>query len=268
MARGPHKHLKRLNAPRHWMLDKLSGKFAPRPSAGPHKLRECLPLIVLIRNRLKYALTSREVKMIVMQRLIKVDGKVRTDPTYPAGFMDVISIERTDENFRLLYDTKGRFAIHRISKEEATYKLCRVKKILYGEKGIPYAITHDGRTVRYPDPLIKANDTIRLDLETCKITDFIKFETGNSVMVIGGRNTGRVGVIVSKEKHEGSFDIVYIKDATGSQFATRLNNVFVIGKGKDTSVTLPVGRGIKRSIIEQLQQKKSNTNKSRKTINA
>lgn len=22
-----------------------------------------------------------------MQRLIKVDGKVRTDPTYPAGFM-------------------------------------------------------------------------------------------------------------------------------------------------------------------------------------
>lgn len=26
-ARGPKKHLKRLNAPHHWMLDKLSGKF-------------------------------------------------------------------------------------------------------------------------------------------------------------------------------------------------------------------------------------------------
>ena len=35
---------------------------------------------------LKYALNAREVKSIVMQRLIKVDGKVRTDPTYPAGF--------------------------------------------------------------------------------------------------------------------------------------------------------------------------------------
>ncbi len=60
---------------------------APKPSAGPHKQRECIPLIVFLRNRLKYALTGDEVKRIVKQRLIKVDGKVRTDPTYPAGFM-------------------------------------------------------------------------------------------------------------------------------------------------------------------------------------
>ena len=60
---------------------------APRPSTGPHKLRECIPLVVFLRNRLKYALTADEVKKIVKQRLIKVDGKVRTDSTYPAGFM-------------------------------------------------------------------------------------------------------------------------------------------------------------------------------------
>ena len=87
MARGPKRHLKRLNAPRHWMLDKLGGVWAPRPSTGPHKLRECLPLMVLLRNRLKYALTSKEVKYVLMQRLIKVDGKARTDKTYPSGFM-------------------------------------------------------------------------------------------------------------------------------------------------------------------------------------
>lgn len=73
------------------MLDKLSGTFAPRPSSGPHKLRECLPLIVLIRNRLKYALTRREVNSVVKQRLMKVDGKVRTDPTYPTGIMGIRS---------------------------------------------------------------------------------------------------------------------------------------------------------------------------------
>jgi small subunit ribosomal protein S4e len=27
MARGPIKHLKRLNAPKHWMLDKLGGTW-------------------------------------------------------------------------------------------------------------------------------------------------------------------------------------------------------------------------------------------------
>ena len=106
MARGPKKHLKRLNAPKHWMLDKLGGVWAPRPSTGPHKLRECLPLIILLRNRLKYALTGKEVKYILMQRLVKVDGKSRTDSTYPAGFMDTVSIEKTGEHFRLLYDVR------------------------------------------------------------------------------------------------------------------------------------------------------------------
>lgn len=69
------------------MLDKMSGTFAPRPSPGPHKLRECLPLIILLRNRLKYALTKREVTSILMQRFIKVDNKVRTDTNYPTGVM-------------------------------------------------------------------------------------------------------------------------------------------------------------------------------------
>jgi small subunit ribosomal protein S4e len=69
------------------MLDKLGGTFAPRPSTGPHKLRESLPLVIFLRNRLKYALTNTEVTKIVMQRLIKVDGKVRTDINYPTGFM-------------------------------------------------------------------------------------------------------------------------------------------------------------------------------------
>lgn len=92
---------------------------------------------------------------ILMQRLIKIDGKVRTDHTYPVGFMDVIDIDKTDEHFRLVYDTKGRFVVHRISKEEAAYKLCKVKKVEFGKGGVPYVATHDGRTVRYPDPDVK-----------------------------------------------------------------------------------------------------------------
>jgi small subunit ribosomal protein S4e len=74
------------------MLDKLTGVWAPKPSAGPHKTRECMPLIVFLRNRLKYALTGNEVKYIVKQRLVKVDGRVRTDVTYPAGFMGMRAV--------------------------------------------------------------------------------------------------------------------------------------------------------------------------------
>jgi small subunit ribosomal protein S4e len=250
MARGPKKHLKRMFAPSHWMLDKLRGRWAPKPSAGPHKQRECLPLIVLLRERLKYALTYRECKMITMQRLIKVDGKTRTDMFYPAGFMDVVQIEKTRENFRLLYNTKSKFCLQRIGKEEAEYKLCRVKKVERGPKGIPYAITHDGRTLRYPDPDIKANDTLQLNLATGKIMKHVKFEVGNKVMIGGGNNMGRVGDITHRERHPGSFEIVHVKDENGHSFATRLQNVFVIGTAGKPWISLPKGNGNKLSIME------------------
>jgi small subunit ribosomal protein S4e len=251
MARGPKRHLKRIAAPRHWMLDKMGGVFAPKPSAGPHKTRECVPLVILVRNRLKYALTKRESISVLMQRFVQVDGKVRTEGSYPAGFQDVLSIPKTNEVFRLLYDTQGRFVLHRITPEEGKYKLLKVRKLSIGTKGVPYITTHDGRTIRYPDPLIKANDSIKFNLQTGKVEEFVKFDVGNLVMVTGGRNTGRVGVVVNKERHPGSFDIVHIKDAAGNNFATRIGNVFVMGKGNTSLVSLPKDKGIKKSILEK-----------------
>jgi len=233
------------------MLDKLTGNFAPRPSTGPHRLRECLPLILFLRNRLKYALTYQETKKIVMQRLIKIDGKVRTDITFPAGFMDVITIDKTGENFRLIYDIKGRFTIHRISNDEAKYKLCKVRKVWSGKKGVPHMSTFDARTIRYPDPIIKVNDTIKVDIATGKITDYIHFDSGNLCMITGGRNLGRVGLVTHRERHPGSFDIVHVKDSTGHTFATRMSNVFIIGKGSKCLVSLPKGKGIRLTIAEE-----------------
>jgi len=251
MVRGPKKHLKRLAAPKSWMLDKLGGVFTVRPSSGPHKMGESFPLTLFLRNRLKYALNKTEVQTILKQRLVKIDGKVRTDEKFPLGFMDVIQIEKNNENFRLIYDVKGRFTVHRITNQEAKYKLCRVKAVKTGPKNVPYLYTCDGRTIRYPDPLIKVNDSIRLDINTNKIMDFIKFESGNLCMVTGGRNTGRVGTIMHRERHPGSFDICHIKDAAGHTFATRLGYVFIIGKGMKPYVSLPKSNGIKMTISEE-----------------
>merc|ERR1712090_56593 len=245
------KHLKRLAAPKAWMLAKLGGAFTIKSSSGPHKQSASLPITLFIRNRLKYALSAKEVQTILKQRLVKIDGQVRTDPKFPTGFMDVVQVEKTGENFRIIYDVKGRFTVHRITASEAAYKLCRVKAVVTGPNGVPYLHTNDGRTIRYPDPNAKVNDSVQLDLATNKIQDCIKFEVGNLCMVTGGANTGRVGTLVSKEKHPGSFDICHIKDSQGHLFATRLAYVFVIGKGNKPFISLPKGKGIKLSIAEE-----------------
>lgn len=264
--------MKRLNAPKHWMLAKLGGIWAPRPSCGPHKMRECLPLCIILRNRLKYALTGRESKVIVMRRHIQIDHKIRTDIKFPVGFMDVLTIKKTNENFRMLFDTKGRYVMHDLKKnpKEANFKLCKIKKIGKAKKAsigknpfmngmksaIPYAVTTDGRTLRYPDPSIKANDTIQFDLVNSRIEKFVKFEPGNISYVVRGKNHGRIGIISKIEKHPGAFDVVHLmevnkKGRTPKSFTTRIDNVFVIGKGDKPWVSLPKGAGIRLSVFEE-----------------
>ena len=98
---------------------------------------------------------------------------------------------------------------------------------------------------------LQVNDTVIIDIETGKVTDFIKFDIGQLIMVTGGRNCGRVGTIIKKEKHKGSFDIVLVRDGAGHEFATRLTNVFIIGKSDKAMISLPKGKGIKLSILQE-----------------
>ena len=276
--------MKRMYAPSHWCLEKLKGVYATRPSAGPHKLRECIPLTVLLQNRLKYALSGQDAIKICRNRdgNIKIDNKIRRDPRFPLGFMDVVQIPKTGENFRILYDIKGRFQPVRIDAKEAGFKLCRVKRKCMGKNKIPYIVTHDGRTIRFPNPEIKKNDTVQvslalfyllssfilylilfaffqLNLETGEIDKVVKFENGANVFVTGGNNIGRVGQLMHVEHHPGSYEIVHIKDANGNSFATRLSNVFTVGEGKKALIALPKRKGVRQTLVEERNAKIART---------
>merc|ERR1712224_4242 len=254
MARGPKKHLKRLHAPYHWMSKKLGGIFAAKPSVGPHNKKECIPIILLLRDRLKYALNGREVKSILMQRLVKIDGKVRTDSTYPVGFQDILSVDRTDEHFRMLIDPKGRFVLHNIAYNEAHYKLCKIKKVVQSSGGIPIAVSHDARSLRFPDLMVKANDTVVLDISSNTIMETIKFETKNLAIVTHGHSAGRIGLVISLDKHTGAHTIVIIRDAIGRNLMTRKENVFVLGTGDQPKISLLKSKGVRWTILQEQQK--------------
>jgi small subunit ribosomal protein S4e len=238
------------------MLDKLGGVYATRPRAGPHRMLESLPLSMVLRNKLKYALTGRELSMVIKQRTVEVDGRVRTDVKFPAGFMDVITIPKTKDRLRLLYDVKGRFVLHKIPEAEAQFKLARVSATSYAPDRTPYLSTHDGRTINYPDPNIKTDDSIVVDLKTGKVREFVRFKPGALAFITGGANRGRIGEIADVERHPGSFDIVHIKDAQDHTFATRKSNVFVIGASTDKPlVSLPKLKGVKPSLVSDREKK-------------
>merc|ERR1711998_4229 len=132
--------------------------------------------------------------------------------------MDVITIDKTDEHFRMLYDAKGRFVVHRLNA--------------------------------------KNNDVIKLDLATGKAVDLIKFEVGQTAIITKGQNQGRIGTITGREKHVGSFEIVHIKDSKGRSFSTRLLNVFPISaKDDEPVVSLPKGKGLRDNILEERKKR-------------
>jgi len=165
--------------------------------------------------------------------------------------MDVVTIDKTNENFRILLDTKGRYLPHRIDSKEANFKLCKVLQKKIGKQKIPYIGTHDGRTIRFPHPDIQINDSIKLNLSTGEIMGIVKFQNNATVMLTGGNNIGRIGTLQSLEKHPGSFEITHIRDASGNIFATRLGNVMVIGDSKAPVISLPKGEGLKMTLMEE-----------------
>jgi len=64
-----------------------------------------------------------------------------------------------------------------------------------GPNKVPYIVTHDARTIRFPHPDIKKHDSIKLNLETGEVDGLVKFENGALLLITGGNNIGRIGVL-------------------------------------------------------------------------
>ena len=199
MARGPKKHMKRITAPRSWMLSKLGGTYTVRPSQGPHKRRDSLPLQIVLRDKLKLAFNGTECYKILRQKegLVRVDKKIRREPKFPIGFMDCVEIPKCGYAFRVMYDSKGRFKLVDVDvdKNEQNFKICRVVKKSVGPNKLPYLVTHDGRTLRFVDENIGVHDSVKLNTNTGEIEESYKMVTGNMAMISHGNNRGRIGTV-------------------------------------------------------------------------
>ena len=57
------------------MIGKLGGIWCHRPRSGPHKLKESIPLGIVLRNRLKYAMNYTDVIKILNDK----EGSVKID---------------------------------------------------------------------------------------------------------------------------------------------------------------------------------------------
>ncbi len=250
MARmGGRRHLKALAAPRFWPILRKEYKWTVKPSPGPHPIERSIPLLIVVRDILKYAKTGREARKIIAEGHIKVDGRIRRNYKYPVGIMDVIEIVDTGETYRMVPVPIKVMTLHPISKDEASYKLCRIENKTTIKGGHIQLNLHDGRNhiVRVSDPTNPVEDvyntlgTVKISIPKQELLDYIPLKEGVIAIIIGGRNVGRVGKVLEIRRGMRRFrSIVTLEDKNGNRFQTSLDHIFPIGVDEPL-ISLPEG---------------------------
>jgi len=237
--KGGKKHLKRKPAPKFWPIHRKEFVWVVRPKPGPHPTSRCMPLALIVRDILGFAKTRKEAKTIISQGKIKVNGKLQLEELFPTGLMDVISIPEMKKTYRILPSEKGLF-LHSIGSEEALFKLCRIENKTVIKGGRMQLNLHDGRNiqVQVEDPqkpekdVYQTLDVLKTSVPSQEITAHLKLGKDMHAIIVGGKNVGKYGKIVTVEKRPGQKrrgSLVTIEDENGNRFQTTLNFIFATG---------------------------------------
>jgi len=223
------RHMKRLTAPKVWVIPRKEYPFAPKPSPGPHPTDKSLPLLIVLRDMLHLGHNRREIKKILAQRVVKVDGRVITDLKFPVGFMDVVSIETLDKNYRVLYDSRGKLRIVEIPEDHAEWKLVRIENKTAVKGGKIQLNLHDGRNIVLEENKYRTNDVLKIKVPSQEIIAHYPLAKGSVAMIIGGKHRGKLlhveEYVVIRGPQE---NIVRFEEGV----ETTKSNVFVVGIGK------------------------------------
>ncbi|MDP3765090.1 MAG: 30S ribosomal protein S4e [Nanoarchaeota archaeon] len=219
-------HLKRLAALKTWHIRRKGFKFITKSVPGPHSLETGVPLNVLLKEILKYADTTREVKKILNINDVKVDGKIRKNFRFPVGIFDVIEFTNISEYLRVIFNRKGNIDLIKINKDESKLKPCKIigKTMVRGKIQLNL---FDGKNIFIDNNTCKIGDTLLLSLPEHKITKHLKLDKKSTIFLTGGKHIGEVGNVDDIVGNK----ITY-RDNKGDLIETSKKYAFVVGDDK------------------------------------
>lgn len=231
------KHIKRIASPVTWKQPRKKFAWSVRSRAGPHARKSSVPLMVVLRDVLKVADTSKEARNIITRGKVEVDGRIAKDYQRPIGFMDVLSIKDAGISKRVLMDHKGILILADLGAQDANWKLVKVTGKSVAKSGKIQISTHDGRVILTTEKTVKRGDTLKISIPEQKILEVYPMAKETSVYVTGGAHKGTITTIkeinVSKSYQENTVE-------SNDNFTTTLSNIFVLGKSKG-EITIPGG---------------------------
>ena len=224
---GSTNHIKRLAMPRSWPLPRKTSIWVTKAAPGAHAIELCMPVVVVIRDILGYAKSTREVRHILHNNLVSIDGRICKDSRRGVGFMDVLTLG--EENYRCIVDRKGILRYRQISKKEAGTKVCRINGKTTIKGGKTQLHLHDGRNILTDDAAeYNTGDSLVLALPSQEIKEHIRFSDGIKCYLTGGAHVGEFAEVSEYIVKRSSMP----NEVQFADFGTVMSNVFAIASQK------------------------------------
>ncbi len=220
-------HLKRIAAPKTWDIKRKINMFITRPMPSGHGLNRSISINTLFKEMIKCAKTNREVRYILRDKEVLLDGKRVKDPRRAVGLMDVLHVKDTKESYRIIINNQGKIAAIPIKGGEENIKVCKIIAKSLLKKGKLQLNLNDGKNILVEKDEYKVGDSVVLDLNGLKIKETLNFKDGAQVYMTGGKHIGIIGVL--KGTHGNDY---LVKTKENKEFIAKKHHIFIIGKDK------------------------------------
>jgi small subunit ribosomal protein S4e len=217
------RHLKRINAPKTWKIQRKGIKFTTKTNPGGMSKNLTMPIANVLKYELKVANSIKEVKHLIFTGEVLINGRKVTDYRNPLCFTDVLSLPRIERHYRLVIDTNGILRLLFITKEEAAIKVVKIIGKTFVKGKIQLNLL-DGRNVLFDKHHYKVKDSVVLTLPEQIVKEHLSFEKGALVLLYHGKHIGKIGKISDMKKDS---IIIATKD---EEFETKADYALVIGK--------------------------------------
>ncbi len=220
---------KRLASAKVVKLKRKEHPYAIKAKPGPGTREKSVALGFILRDLLQLGNTLKEIKKILNDQKVQVNGIVRTDFRLPVGLFDVVAIPEIKKIYRMVLDSKARLGVEEISAASGKEKLCKIinKRMVRGKK--LEITTSDGRTFSINNGKeYVVGSTLKISLPEQKILKTIALEAGKHAYVVTGKHAGKkVKILEVTEGTEKKEKLVTLQDDKHS-IETVAGNVIAI----------------------------------------
>ena len=222
---------KRMTAPDAWQIARKESKYVVSTARGPHDA-SALPIGIWIRDHMDLAQNTKEVKKILHDRNVVLNGKIVIDEHIGIDVFDIISFPKINKHYMILVDEKGRQTEHEISADAAKVQLVKIanKTTIVGGKtqiNLTSGVNFIG------DNSYKGKDSLVIGIvgdDRFVVQQHFPFAVGNMAVVIGGQHTMKTGKIVEILVQQSSLsNRVILEGADGQKFETIEDYIYMIG---------------------------------------